>query len=242
MNNFISPVIARLTLIIFLISGTGCVPETYRKHPQYESRIGEIRNAGTLPVDVRVYELTAGGVTELRDDWCETGRTNIEYALTESIQKTSLNLSFLTIDEKLKAEIDDLQSLYRAVHESIVMHTYDPNNLFPHKKENFVYSLGAIDDILEKLGVDSLIFVYGSDEISSGGRQALIATGIIIGLFTGIMVAPRSGITEVSVAIVDRTGDILLFNLNRSGGHDLREKDSSFDIMSNLISTLPMKK
>ena len=247
MNNFIRPVMARLTLIIFLVSAIGCASEThrketYRKHPQYESRIAEIKNTGALPADVRVYELSAGGMKELRNDWCETGKANMQHALIKSIQKSSLNLSVLTIDEELKAEIDELQSLYRAVHESIYLHTFEPNNLFPHKKENFVYSLGRIDDVLDKLGVDSLIFVYGSDQISSDARQFWMAASIILLFLGGHTATPSPGFTEVSVAVVDRTGDILWFNLYRSNAFDLRDKNDSLRILSYLISTLPMEK
>lgn len=218
----------------------GCAPKTYRAHPEFEQRVKSITHPGMLPSDVKVYELTAGGVQELRDDWCKIGKENVEKSIHEAFKQRPFTVEQLLVDKEIEEEIEDIQALYRAVSLSIQLHTYNPQFIFPEKTKNFIYSVGPVDKILKKYGADALIFVYGFDEISTGGRKALMAAGIIVGAFTGVMIAPREGITAVSIALVDSSGTILWYNLKASaGGKDLRDFDSCSSMINNIVAEFP---
>jgi len=229
-----------LFLCLLTVLITSCVPKTYRTHSEFETRIAKINSPGLLPPDVKVYEVSAGGVPELRDEWCTIGKSNVIKCLGENFQDKNCKIKHIEIDEALHQELEDIQALYRAVDASIRAHTYEGPNKFPEKIKNFEYSLGPIKNILDKLGIDALVFFYGSDQISSGGRKAIMAASVIAGALVGIQVTPVGGMTTSSIAIVDSTGTILWFNSTAVGGaFDLRDYDSTAGLIVQLIDSLP---
>lgn len=231
-----------LTFLFFclLFVVFGCAPPAYRAHPELEMRSNNITTPQLIPPDIKVYELTAGGVQELRDDWCSTGKENALKLLIEAFKEKQIEIKMIPIDKDIEEELEDIQALYRAVSISILLHTYNQNFLFPEKQKNFDYSIGPIDKILHKYNADSLIFVYGSDEISTGGRKALTTAGIIIGAFTGVVITPRAGITALSVALVDPAGTILWYSIKGSQGeHDLRDYESTANLVKAILSDFP---
>jgi hypothetical protein len=113
------------------------------------------------------------------------------------------------------------------------VYTYGPRP-FPEKQKNFDYAIGSIEQILNSYGVDALLFVYGVDENASGGRKALIAAGIIAG------VIPRAGMTAMNMALVDKSGSILWFNVKRSEGrYDLRKTENATEFTKDILSDFP---
>lgn len=218
----------------------GCASITpYRAHPEFEMRTKNIKTSGLLSPDIKIYEFTAGGVRELRDDWCAKGKVNVQGALIQCFQERPLEVKPVSVDKEMEEEMEDIYALYRAVSTSINLHTYGEFR-FPEKMKNFDYSIGTIDKILQKHGTEALIFVYGFDEISTGGRKALQAAGIIAGALTGVYVMPRSGITAVSAAVVDPSGSILWYNIKASqGGYDLRDPESATNFMRAILSSYP---
>ncbi len=227
------------SILLFLIITISCAPKVYRAHPELESRIKNVNIPGLLPPDVKIYELTAGGIKELRDEWSEKGKENVLRTIKENFNEKKFNIKILTIDEEIEEELEDIHALYRAVSRSVQLHTYGPF-LFPEKQKNFDYSIGSIEKILQRLGSDAMIFVYGHDEISTGGRKALTALGVIAGAFTGVMIMPRSGITSMNIALVDTSGTILWYSMRISqGGHDLRNPSSVSSLLKNILSDFP---
>lgn len=229
-----------LSLLSLLFVAFGCAPPAYRAHPELEIRSKNITTPQLIPPDMKIYELTAGGVKELRDDWCSTGRENVLKSLMEAFKEKQIEIKMIPIDKDIEEELEDIQALYRAVSTSILLHTYNKQFLFPEKQKNFDYSIGPVDKILQKYNTDALIFVYGIDEISTGGRKALTAAGIVIGAFTGIMVVPRAGMTAVSVALIDSSGTVLWYSVKGSGGgHDLRDYESCANLVKDILSDFP---
>jgi hypothetical protein len=230
-------------LLIFLFIGFSCAPPAYRvayrAHPELEIRSKNIRIPGLAPPDIKIYELTAGGIQELRDDWSSMGKENVLRALIESFNKKQYRIKTITINEEISEEMEDIQALYRAVNASILLHTYGPY-VFPEKQKNFDYSIGSIEGILQRFGADAIIFVYGFDEISTSGRKALTVLSIIAGAFTGVAIMPRAGITTVSVALVDASGAILWYSIRSSEGrYDLRDLDSASMLLKDILSDFP---
>ena len=220
----------------------GCATTGHRgycTHPQLETRAKDVRTAALISPDIKVYELTTGGVRELRDDWCSKGKENVQEATVKHLQDKLANVKPTTVSKETEEELEDVYALYRAVSASIQLHVYGPYE-FPEKKKNFDYSIGSIQRILQHLEADVLVLVYGFDEISTSGRKALQAGAVAIGLLTGVVVMPRSGITEVSVGIVDASGSVLWYNVKRSaGGCDLRDRESATKLLAEILSDLP---
>jgi hypothetical protein len=114
---------------------------------------------------------------------------------------------------------------------------------------NFDYSLGKEVKGLAKEGVEILFLVSGTDHVWTGGRQALQAIAVIIGIgagvATGVMVLPAlGGGTAINVALVDaRSGEILWYNVKQSGGGvDLRDPKSAADLVKDLLEDFPIGK
>jgi hypothetical protein len=231
-----------ILLLILASAGiliAGCAP-AFRAHPDLQARAREIKSVAVLPPDVKIYELSAGGVRDLRDDWCATGKANMEGAIASSFQDKPFEIKQVNVDKEVEEEIEDIYALYRAVSGAIILHTYNENFRFPEKMKRFEYSLGPLGPILDRFGSDGLIFVYGEDEISTGGRKALQAFAVLAGVATGVMIIPRGGITAVSVALVDKTGDILWYNVKaRQGSYDLRKAESCSDFVGQVLVDFP---
>jgi len=224
----------------------GCASVTpYRAHPEFEMRTENIKTSGLLSPDIKIYEFTAGGVRELRDDWCTRGKENVQGALLECLREKPLVVKPVTVDKDLEQEMEEIYALYRAVSASINTHTYGEFK-FPEKTKNFDYSIGSVEKILQRSEADALIFVNGFDEISTAGRKALKVVGFIAGIAAaaagvgGAVPIPRSGITVISVALVDPSGNILWYNIKGSeGGYDLRKPESATELVREILSEYP---
>ncbi len=231
--------LAFLSVLFFLFLAFSCIPIEYRTHPEFEVRSKNIKTPGLIPPDVKIYEFTAGGVHELRDDWSDKGKENILNVLMEGFKEKEVEVNALTIDEDIEEEMEEINALYRAVSTCIHLHTCGPYP-FPEKKKNFNYSIGSIESILEKYGSDALLFVYGSDETATGGRKGLIAVGFVTAAITGVYMGPRGSITSVSIALIEPSGTILWYCIkNRVGGYDLTEKESVSTFLEDILANFP---
>jgi hypothetical protein len=235
--------------LCLLFVAVGCAPITRTVHPQFEMRAKDINTTGFLSPDIKIYEFTAGGMRELRDDWCATGKENVQSAVMECLREKPFAIKPITIDKDLEEELADIYALYRAVSTSINTHTRPGDHQFPEKVKNFDYSIGSVEKILRRYEVDALLFVYGYDEISTAGRKVLKVVGIIASTALaaaaggGPIIAPRSGITLMSVALVDSSGSILWYDIKANeGGYDLRKPESASSFVRNVFSNYPRKK
>lgn len=238
--------------ILILVSGLcllfmafGCAPIMKTVHPEFQIRAKDIQTAGLLSPDIKIYEFTAGGMRELRDEWCTQGKENVQRALIECLREKPFAIKPIILDKDMEDEMEDIYALYRAVSASIVLHTQGDNR-FPEKVKNFDYSVGSVENILKRYGVEGLIFVTGYDEISTAGRKVLKVVGIIASVALaaaaggGPVIAPRSGITLVSVALVDPSGSILWYNIRGTQGtHDLRNPESTSKFVRDVLSNYP---
>lgn len=230
-------------VIAFSLSFTSLIhaeDTDYRANPELSRLKKDIKTLGMIPPDIKVYELAAGGMLELRDDWSAQAKENSAKAIADSLKEKNVDIKSLPLDRtELQEEMDDVQALYRTVALCINWHTYGMYP-FPEKKKKFDYSVGPIEKILNAYGVDALIFVYARDEISTGGRKALNAAGIFVGIVTGAVYIPRSGITSMSVAVIDKSGTILWYNMQWSGGsYDLRDAGSASSFIQKILSNFP---
>ncbi len=227
--------VSLLLILCLSFSSFGCAVIKSRTHPEFEARYEKIEIYGLILPDIKIYELTAGGVCELKDEWSDIGKENVFNALMKKLEEKEMKVEALTKDE----EMEDILALYRAVSMCIGLHTHGPF-AFSEKQENFDYSIGPIEKILKKHGVDALMIIYGSDEDTTGGRQALIALGVLASIATGVAVVPRAGITTMDVALVDPSGTILWYKDKRSGAsHALIKPEDATSFVEDIFSDFP---
>ena len=218
-----------------LFSPFGCAVIKSRTHPEFEARYRNIETFGLIPPDIEIYELTAGGVRELKDEWSDMGKENVINSLMKKLKEKDIKVETFTKDEIMEETL----ALYRAVSMCIELHTQGPF-AFPEKQKNFDYSIGSIEKTLEENNVDALMIIYGSDEDTTGGRQALIALGVLASIATGVAVAPRAGITTMDVALVDPSGTILWYKNKSSGAsHALKKPEDATSFVEDIFSDFP---
>lgn len=231
--------------LFLLVAGCVATPEWYqmyqgpdRSHPELARRSKAVRVLALLPPDIKIYELTAGGVSELRDDWSAAGRETVSRALMQAFKQRNIAVKRLAAEREAQEGFEEVYTLYRAVSASIIEHTYRQHP-FPQKLQYFDYSVGALDTVLQRHQADGLVVVYGIDEISTAGRKALRGVGLVLGAITGQSVLSK-GTTALSLALVDRSGSILWYKIEGDeGGFDLRDPESTTGFVQQLVAGFP---
>jgi hypothetical protein len=177
----------------------------------------------------------------VRQEWCETGATNIAKALGEQLEDKNFDIKPITVTPELESEIKAIKALYRAVDASIRMHTYPTAGaLFPEKEKKFEYSVGPVNALMAKLGVDVFLIVNCMDQVATGGRKAVMAASVIAGAIAGITVVPAGSFTQGSVAIIDANGSILWYSTHAEAWkYDLRNYDSAYALVKQILAELP---
>ena len=237
-------------LLVSLYLFSGCVPAVkFPVNPSFHQRAASVRQIAVLPPEVKVHQVDAGGVKEEMAEWSAQARSNVVAALEKEL-KSRLNAEVKIFTEETateeKARFEETLALQKAVWKMVFIHTYPnpnlPNQVFEEKVKNFDYSLGSEVGNLTH-GADMLLLLDAEDHVWTGGRQALQALGVIIGLgaavATGVVIIPQlGGGTTVKAALVDgRTGDILWLNAVGAGaGKDLRDAGSTNEMMNQLFA------
>ncbi len=168
----------KILLIVTIVFLSGCASSTrtLRTSPTYDEVIKTTKVIAVMPPDVKVNELTAGGVTQEIDEWSQKAKEYITEALKKHLSER-FNVQVKFIEEPwLKKEHKELwrdyRSLYDAVSYSALMHAYPGIDEFPYKKEKFDYTLGAdISQLSSVCGADAVLFIWGFDIETSTGRK-----------------------------------------------------------------------
>jgi len=202
--------------LCLLITVFGCASPAYRTHSEFRERVKNIGIPVLVLSDVRLYEISPGGIVELRDDWCAIGKHNLLSALLANLNDKHYNVKSLIPHKGVEKEMEEIQALYRAVTRSIKLHAYGPQ-LFPEKLRNFDYSLGSIERILRKCEADSLIFVDALGYVSTNKPKA-----------------------SVSLCVSDSSGTIVWYCVKGSlGEYDLRDPESATKLVKDMLSCFP---
>ena len=184
------------------------------------ARLNKLRSAALLPLDVKEYEVSAGGVVEFKEAWSTAAREAIETALVAQFKARNVDLRRIDPAPETAEELDDLRALSEAVNASVG---------FPGS--SFDYSLGPVATLLDRYGVDALVFVWGRGRMMTGGRKVL----------SGLLGGGEVDAGQVTMSIVDRSGDVLWYNTRgrRGDNADLRRADSASELMRAMVADLP---
>jgi len=221
----------------------GCaITQPYRAHPEFEERARQIKTVALIPPDVKVYELSAGGVRQEMDQWSETPRGNVVAAVRKHLE-AERGLALKEFDPArspaAQQEFQETRPLFDAVGLSAMLHTYGEQTQtnFETKLQRFEYSLGPLPALTEAAGADAFLFVRAVDHVATGGRVALTVLGVLVGAATGVFIVPRPGGTLIVTALVDpSSGDILWFSRRGAGaGYDLRDPASAEGLVADVF-------
>lgn len=196
-----------------------------------------------LPADIRVHEISAGGVIEKVDEWTDQASKHAMKSTREIADSKKLFelKEAPQLADADKQTLEQHQALYELVANSADFARSGPYPAWRERSANFDYTLGpGLAPLAEHTDIDAALFVIGSDYISSAGRKATMAIGILAAAFTGVAIVPNGGTAYVSVGVIDlRTGNLLWFATNRSQGNDLREGSQMQSVLADLFRSYP---
>jgi hypothetical protein len=205
---------------LFLIGA--CASTAYRIHPEFETRITHIGHPVLMPPDVKVYETLPAGMVVLRDDWSTAGRQNLQQAVVNAFHEKNCTVKTLPFDVEgmeIKAEMEEVQSLYRVVNKTIRLQAYgSPSH--SDKNSDFKYSVGSIEQLLTKLEADSALFICGLEQVSENETKAV-----------------------VNLALVDASGTIIWYSVEGfRGRRNLTNFENALELVDDLITSFPKVK
>jgi hypothetical protein len=240
--------VASFALIAFTYLLSGCVAApSFKASASFADQARKIQTVVLVPSEITVYQIDAGGVRQEIEAWSVQAKDNLVSAVQDEL-RTRLNAAVRIADDKSVSEerlLLETERLYDAVAAMILLHTYSNPNLvgyiFDEKLKTFDYSLGSEVHNLAR-EAEALLLMDAQDHVWTGGRQALQALGVVLGIgagvATGVFIVPQmGGGTALRAALVDgRTGDILWFNAVAAGsGTDLRDYASATQMVRELF-------
>jgi hypothetical protein len=232
---------ASLGLACFLFTGcTSVVKWTGMSHGSAAGQMQQVHKVAVLPAQITINQLTAGGVSEKRDDWTESAMTHARSILENLRPGSVIYLADLDSRPELADEIREVCALVDLIDTNFMVFGLSPMAA-PTAAGRFDFSVGSIDRILEAAGADALLVVDGVDEIFTADRKVLAAVSIIASAaLTGSVVAPGSGQAHVSAALIARDGTVLWWNFVGDGMiKDLRTADGVRATLQRLLEHLP---
>lgn len=230
-----------LVTLTILMLASGCSNTKHYAGADFRPPSGNFSMVVMRP-RVEVGVLTAGGVVEPREDWSEQASRNLMAALESNQQMRGGRVTHAASDEDAGGEPGQaarLNRLHQAVGGTIRLHKYTPGLELPTKKNVFDWTLGTL---AVNYGVvsknDYALFLYASDNFSSGGRVALQAASMI-GCVVGVCVMPAGGQQVGFASLVDLgTGRIVWFNFLLKGTGDIRTREGAQDMVDELFADM----
>ncbi len=230
-----------LTVVIFFLSG--CATASYRANarlPQYFEKPVKIV---VMPMDVKVFELTAGGVDLYKEDWSADAKSNLITALKEADPKID-QLEFSIFDPSSLSEenqffIKSQNGLFNLAAESIVQHTYVPDTRFSDKMKNFDYTLGPeFEKVKQFVDSQAVLYCSGRNYIWTAGRAMMFIFAAAVFGDSAASVVPV-GNEYFLMSIVDTTtGDVMWFDFASMPGN-LRNADVDRQLVKQMLQKIP---
>ena len=232
------------------VSLSACVQTRQFADVQFTPPQGDYKLLVMRP-DVTVGSLTTGGMVEPRADWTEQARKNIIDALRAQQSGRGGQVTILERRNQLtgatEQEVADVERLFYAVGQSIVLHKYLGAYLPTKRGKGLEYTLGQDAVRLgQKTGYDYALFMHAEDQVASTGRIALGVLGIA-GCFVGFCAPNIGGATQLDYAgLVDlKTGEVVWFNVVRAGSEvpgiafgDLRSPQGAAQMVDRLLNRM----
>jgi hypothetical protein len=203
--------------------------------PGFSSRPKESRLV-IVPVDVELFSISGGGVSEPKADWTQAAVGHIDAAL--AARKGFFGASVPRLQDKDMDDLAELNALHAAVARSVFLH-HSPGMLkLPTKNNMMDWSMGdSVKALKDKTGADYALFIWIRDSYATAERKAamvmmaLLRVGVVGGAQTGY------------ASLVDlNNGRVVWFNnLLRATG-DLRDAASATETLDTLLKGFPVSK
>ncbi len=185
--------------------------------------------------DIELTELVGSGMQQPRADWTAAARAHVDTALSAALQirQAQVTRYHEPQDPQLAERQRQAILLHEAVGTSILLHRHF-NVPLPHKGQAFDWTLGPGVRALDK-DARYALFVFVRDSYASGGRKAMMAVGMLLGV--GVQLGQQIGFAS----LVDlNDGRVVWFNLLNSQTGDLRDAQSAGAAVDKLLDGVPL--
>ena len=197
--------------------------------------------------DIEVASLGTSGVPTPNPDWTKDARTFTLDAVQKNRaakQTEIISLPELTGDDAAYAA--EYQSLYRAVSNSVMLHSYAlklPTKKMANGKYKFDWTLGPGAKRLGEIGGGNYgLFIFGYDAYATSGRKAMQIFMLIASSAMGAGFFPAGGQHFSYASLVDLdTGNIVWFNFYASKKGDIRTREGAQERADALLASLPLR-
>lgn len=234
-------------LLALLLVGLVMPEETEEEKARAEG-YGVGATIAVLPPDITLREISAGGSKQERDDWSETAKRTARETVQSIRPENYVYFTDLEVAEDLEEEMEEVMALYQTIDVTLMMREMNAGR-FPHPRASRRQSVGSVDRILDAVDADSLLVVYGVDDIFTTDRKALVALGFVANVFTsaytGVAALPQpsNGDSHLSAALIARDGRIIWrYWLSQDGIGDLRTPDGVRKTLLRLLETMPSQR
>jgi hypothetical protein len=184
------------------------------------------------PLDVELFELSAGGVLVPKADWTESANKHMGEALKKKAASLGLASNFLS--DAQADEHAELLHLYGAVARAISWHHVGALKL-PTKDDKLDWSFGeSLRPLQQTAGARYALFTWVRDSYASAERKVMMVGLALLGVGVG-------GGAQVGYAsLVDlESGQVLWFNQLVSVTGDLRDEKSAVASVDGLLTGFP---
>lgn len=208
MKNSMWKMVGTMCFLVFL---TGCA--TVRIHKDYalDEYVHQPKKIAIIKPNFKLYELKAGGVSELMDEWVEQSQNVFMDALQQKFKEyPQWDAELVPID--YKEALGDLKGDWAAV--SGAIYNFMSNDKL--KRNDFDYSLKKSLSLMRDKGYDAVVLGEGFTYLWTGGRIALAVFAQIAGY------SIKEEYEYIYFTILDtHTGDVVWSNILGEPG-DLR--------------------
>lgn len=196
-----------------------------------------------LPPEVRMQEVSAGGIAETVQEWSNRANENLVHALKELVREKQL---FELVDmPALSEEQQEIVDQHVAMYEVVANNAYQFGKLndgsWSQRAKDLNYTVGpGLQFLAEQTGADGALFLVGLDSVSTPGRRALF---IVTTIMFGLPVIPP-GFSYVAAGVIDlRSGKLLWQSYDYGiGRHDLRQLHDVRTLTGSVLETYPKAK
>lgn len=186
-----------------------------------------------MPVDVELFQISAGGVLEPRADWTTAAAGHLKAAYRQHMAK--LGARVVEPAEEESDAMAGLKGLHAAVSAAISLHHFGSHPL-PTKEKKLDWTLGPdVRLIREKAGADYALFTFVRDSYATRERVASVVVALALGI-----AMPPGGVQVGYASLVDlASGRIVWFNQMLRSFGDLREGERAVETVQVLLEGFP---
>lgn len=234
-------IILRLAALLFISFApllSGCAPPSYI----YQAGVPQLKESkviGVVPPDIRVFSLSGTGVAERIENISEAARDNTLEAVRDYFRDSGIEIKILDKTPETRDELTEVQALSRAVSTSI-REFWNPLDIY------YKYSLGNMERLADKYGVDGFIFINGSEVfLTSPAPLRKTLTTLAISSIYGPRSAPKHNTSNASIIYASPMGEVIWCGYRENIVHfaeNFRSPKKNIELVRSILSDFPIER